>query len=122
MRAAAGFVRRLAVLAVLVGLAAPSFAPGHSLTETDRDCGPIVLGVDHAAPKFSAVHPQTQQDEHCAFCHWHRAFGNAAPMAVVAVVPHLDTALFIAASNDRGPTSAVVGLRSARAPPVLDIL
>lgn len=115
-------MRRLAVLAVLVGLAAPSFAPGHSLTETDRDCGPVVLGAGHARLKISAAQSPVQQDEHCAFCHWHRAFGNAAPMAVVAVVPHLDAAFSVAVADDLGSATTVAGLRPTRAPPALDTL
>lgn len=114
-------MRRLAVLAVLLGLAGPSFAPGHSLIETDRDCGPIVFGAAHATPTISSVQLPAQ-DEHCAFCHWHRAFGNAAPVAVAVVVPHLDTMLSLAVPDDRGSASAVVGLRPARAPPALDTL
>ncbi|MEO8483073.1 MAG: hypothetical protein ABI634_12740 [Acidobacteriota bacterium] len=121
MSGLARFVRRVAVLAVLLGLAGPSFAPGHTLTETDRDCGPLVLGADHATQKISSVQPPVQ-DEHCAFCHWHRAFGNAAPMAVAAVVPDLDTMLAVAVADDHGSAAMVVGLRPARAPPAFDTL
>jgi hypothetical protein len=121
VRGAARFLRRLAVVAVLLGLTAPSFAPGHSLTETDRDCGPVLFGARHAAAVFSAVQA-TSSEEHCAFCHWHRAFGNANPMAVAAIVPRFDRTLSIAAPDDRGCGSDVVGLRPARAPPSLDLL
>lgn len=114
-------MRRVAVLAVLLGFAASSFASGHSLTEVDRDCGPVLLDATHGTVKISSVQAQVR-DEHCAFCHWHRAFGHAAPIGVVAVVPHLDTTLRAAVPDDRRSASADVGLRPARAPPAFDIL
>jgi hypothetical protein len=117
----ARFVRRVAVLAVLLGFAASSFASGHSLTEADRDCGPVVIGADRGTIEISSVQAPVR-NEHCAFCHWHRAFGHAAPMGVVAVVPHLDTTRRAAVPDDRRSTLTDVGLRPARAPPASDIL
>jgi hypothetical protein len=116
-------VRRLAVLAALFAVIASSFASGHALTETDRDCGPMVLRADHGASHFSAsTQAPFQADEHCAVCHWHWAFGHAAPCGVVTIVPHLDAAARAVVSEANRSTSAHAGLRPARAPPAFDPL
>jgi len=121
VRVAAQVVRRLVVLAALASLLLPTFAPGHSLIETDRDCGPLSVGTNPAAHRVQSVPPPVQ-DEHCAFCHWHRAFSGAAPSASVIFLPGTSASASIALRDDRPSTNIVLGLKPSRAPPASVLL
>jgi hypothetical protein len=110
-----GFVHRLAVLAVLAGLLVPFVMSGHPVLETDRDCGPIVLGA-HATTEFETDVPPNALD-HCAFCHFLRTISGAAPSTPGAFTPALPEVTVALATNDRLHNAGHLGLQPTRAPP-----
>ena len=75
-------VRPTTVVVALIGLMLPLLAPVHPIRETDRDCGPVTVGVERPTAQFVAVRPPVG-DEHCPFCHWLRSVGGASPSAAV---------------------------------------
>jgi mono/diheme cytochrome c family protein len=110
-------VATFALAAFLGTLALPLFASRHGFgDDVDAGWGGQRLVTGHPVTQVEPVYPATA-DEHCAICHWARAFGSsvtgaplryAPPVTIAAiVVSPLDTAstIFLAVGPPRGPPS-----------------
>lgn len=105
----------LAALSIVLVLAS-ALGGWHAPDDPDDYAAPAVhQHADHDA-RFQA--PASAAPEHCAFCHWLRAFGNGAPVAAGLVAA--ETVQFIRAATLDGlvRTTARLALPS-RAPPLV---
>lgn len=110
-------LRHLVVAAALCGLVLPLAFAGHPLLEADPDCGPAVLGA-HVTTEFETDLP-TSGGKHCAYCHWIRAISGVAPLSTGCMVPGWWAVGTLVPGDDRLVASALIGLKSSRAPPRL---
>ena len=110
-------VATVALAAFLGALALPLFASRHGFgDDVDAGWGGRRLSTGHPVTQVETVYPAAA-DEHCAICHWGRAFGSSvtgapvryAPTVIVSaiVASPLDTAstIFLAVGPPRGPPS-----------------
>lgn len=110
-------VATLALAAFLGTLALPLVASRHGFgDDVDAGWGGQRFGTGHPVTQIEPVYP-VAADEHCAICHWARAFGSSvtgAPMRYVPTVTSspivfspLDapSAIFLAVGPPRGPPS-----------------
>lgn len=71
--------------------------------------------ADHDA-RLSAAEQPTAPEQHCAFCHWLRAFGSGAPVSTQALAAESFQVLGSGTIVERVSTAALLALPS-RAPP-----
>lgn len=106
----------LAVLATFVAtFGLPFVSPRHHFgDDVDVGWGEQRIGLGHPVTQVEQVYP-APPDEHCAICHWARAFRSsvtvdlpvhmppAAPSAVVAASSDTDSTEYLRAGSPRGP-------------------
>lgn len=74
----------LVALSILLVLTTGSLGAWHAPDDRLDEPPVISTHADHDAQLSSPESPSAP-DEHCAFCHWLRAFGNGAPVAINAI-------------------------------------
>ena len=103
--------------AALMLLLTLSGALGSWHEQDDYDGDAVLFSHDHSAhhERFTTAASQSAP-EHCAFCHWLRAFGTGAPAALHRVIAAPTSLVARVATEERVPTLARLSLPS-RAPP-----
>lgn len=106
----------LVVLSILLVLTTGSLGAWHA--PDDRlDEAPVVGTDADRDAQLSRPESPSAPDQHCAFCHWLRAFGNGAPVAINVIAAQSFEVNRALAFVERVRTTARLTLPS-RAPPL----
>ena len=107
--------RTLAALSIVLVLAS-ALAGWHAPDDADEYLAPAVHHhADHDARLSAASQPTAP--EHCALCHWLRAFGSSSPVAVQSHAPEAVLFVGLPDAGDRVRAASQLTL-PARAPPL----
>ena len=105
-------VATLALAAFLGTLALPLFASRHGFgDDVDAGWGGQRLGTGQPVTQIETVYPAAA-DEHCAICHWARAFGSSVTGAPLRYLPPVTVSTIVFS-----PLDAVSTISLAVGPP-----